>query len=191
MQTRGAGPESDRHSGAERRKQTPRYLKYSSKPMKDPKPTPQLQPPSQKDLNTHQFPKNQASRPYSSQMALFPQCGEQRVESGPCTPRTLLPSPAERAVALEADPPGVELILGGAGPSVFSMDDTPCCDPHTQQPRQVVVHGVGPTSKTRPSGRCRGAGPVRPYSGSKNSPWGLLLAVHQQGSVFGPRTCWG
>ena len=38
--------------------------------------TPPLQLPSPKDPATHQSPKNPAFRPCSSQMALFPQCGE-------------------------------------------------------------------------------------------------------------------
>lgn len=57
-----------------KREQTSRYVKQSSKLTKQT--LPQLEPPTPKDLDRHQFPKNQASRPYSSQMALFPQCGE-------------------------------------------------------------------------------------------------------------------
>lgn len=44
VQTKGTGPESDRNSGAERMEWTPKYLKYSSKPTKDLKPTPSASP---------------------------------------------------------------------------------------------------------------------------------------------------
>lgn len=94
----------------------------------------QLQPVSQKDLDTHQFPKNQSSRPCSSQMALFPQCGELWVELWSLYPQAPVAfySAGSDRVFREAMP-GLQrlilpewLVLGGAGPTVVHMDDTPC-----------------------------------------------------------------
>lgn len=48
VQMKGTGPESDGNSGAEGMEWTPKYLKYSSKPTEDPKPTPSASPQPEK-----------------------------------------------------------------------------------------------------------------------------------------------
>lgn len=106
-------------------------LKYSNKLLNDPKPGPGPGPAN----GTHSsFPQESSSRLYSSQMALFPQCGELQVGSvvpasqGPCS---LLPSglwqdlQKVNAWVPETDPSRLGLVLWGTRPAVVPTDDTP------------------------------------------------------------------